>query len=136
MASGSCSRDLFLTGTDDEGTSGRAIVVLTEKVGSAAPGICASTQLEVELVVVGVAAITAAIEVALALLIQLGGRVAPRRHGGSGRQVRGSSEGSGMTSRAATAAEDRAGGGLDIEGKRRGIKQGGRKRCSAGDLTL
>lgn len=62
----------------------RASMVVAEEVGGAAAGVPAgaATQLKVELVVVALAAVAAAVEVALALLVQLGGRVAARRHGG------------------------------------------------------
>lgn len=69
-----------------------AVVVVVQEVGHTAPGVAAtaSTQLDIELLIVALAAIAAAVEIALALLIQLGGRVASRHGVGEQQQVTGS----------------------------------------------
>jgi hypothetical protein len=90
-AARACSRKgVFIAATNDHGAGGGAVVVVVEEVRSATPRVCASTatKLDIELLIVAAGAVVAAVEVPLALLIELGGRVASR-HVGSGRQERG-----------------------------------------------
>jgi hypothetical protein len=89
-AAGSCSRIVVLiAASQNHGASSRAVVVLAEEVGGTASGVRASAaaQLEVKLLVVAIAAVSIAVEVALSLLIELSGWVASRRHCAAKRQV-------------------------------------------------
>lgn len=89
-AAGSCSREVvFITTPQNHGASSRAVVVLAEEVGGTAPrvGASAASQLEVKFLVVAIAAVSIAVEVALTLLIELSGWVASRRHCAAKRQV-------------------------------------------------
>jgi hypothetical protein len=88
---GSCPREVvFVAASYNHLPGSRAVVVVTEEIGGAAPSVRAAdaaTQLLVKLVIVAVAAVAAAaIEVALSLFIELSGGVASRHCAGK-RQV-------------------------------------------------
>ena len=83
--------DVVVTASHHQRAGGWAVVVLAKKVGHAAAGVrggsAATAQLEVELLIVAVAAVTVAIEIALTLFIELCGGVAARHGAGSSRRA-------------------------------------------------
>lgn len=79
----SCVEVLFSALSDYHLASvGAAVIVLVQEVGNAATGITAAAKFKVEFIIASVTAAAVAIEVALALLVELSCRVTPR-HGGT-----------------------------------------------------